>query len=182
MSFTRAIYGRALCGEGRGNFDGGWIARQNDRVFPKEATYPAFLMQQAIETLENHRDAKQPFYLQLDFFGPHQPFAIPGDLGDREREIRESVHLPDSYKRFLENGFRAPWIEPRVYRMYRKNWGMSHPESMIDYMVANQLQFELFLWREYRLKSGSTDSAFWIQCRAPLARKTKRSSLISGAM
>lgn len=143
LSFGRSIYGQELRGKGQGNLYGGWIEAQQDRVFPSEATYPAFLVQQAIEALENRQDGNQPFYLQLDFFGPHQPFAIPGDLADREREIRESLQLPNSYRRLLQNGFQAPWIEPRVYRMYRKNWSLYDPQAMIDYMVANQLQFEI---------------------------------------
>jgi arylsulfatase A-like enzyme len=30
-----------------------------------------------------------------------------------------------------------------VYRLYRKNWGLQSPETMADYLVAHQLQFEL---------------------------------------
>jgi hypothetical protein len=143
FSFARAVYGRDYSGKGRGNCYGGWIAPQEGRVFPREATYPAFLVQRAIEALENRKRIDQPFYLQLDFFGPHQPFAVPGDLIEREREIRACLQLPTSYIRLLKNDFYAPWIEPRVYRMYRKNWGLYDPQAMTDYMVANQLQFEI---------------------------------------
>ena len=143
MSFERAIYGQDAAGSGQGNFYGGWIAPQNGRPFPKEATYPAYLVEKAIQALETRQDPEQPFYLQLDFFGPHQPFAIPAGMEEREREIREKLELPESYLKLLENNFDAPWEEARVYRMYRKNWGMTDPEVMKDYMVANILQFEL---------------------------------------
>lgn len=143
ITFDRMIYGQDPSGQGQGNFYGGWIVPQQGRPFPKGATYPAYLVEKAIQTLEARQDSDQPFYLQLDFFGPHQPFAIPGGLETREREIRAALQLPESYLRLLENDFQAPWPEPRVYRMYRKNWGLQDPETLKDYMTANLLQFEV---------------------------------------
>jgi len=143
IEFEKRIVGRGLTGEEEGNSYGGWIAEQNGRGFPKEATYPAFLVERVIEGLEARSDEERPFYLQLDFFGPHQPFAIPAGMEEREREIREALELPASYRAILENSFKPPWTEPRVYRMYRRNWGLHDPETAMDYMVANQLQFEL---------------------------------------
>ena len=143
IGFERAITGRGLTGEEKGNSYGGWIADQQGRPFPKDATYPAFLVEKAIGSLEARRDAEAPFYLQLDFFGPHQPFAIPAGMADREREIRAGLTLPDSYRELMAADFRAPWMEPRVYRIYRRSWGLRDPETVLDYMAANQLQYEL---------------------------------------
>ena len=53
-------------------------------------------MEKAIQALESRQNVEQPFYLQLDFFGPHQPFAIPAGMEEREREIRASIELPQS--------------------------------------------------------------------------------------
>lgn len=141
ISFDRTIYGRAGSGKGEGNFYGGWIATQDGRPFPREASYPSYLVDRACGALQ-HWDRRRPFYLQLDFFGPHQPFAIPAGYGQREQEIRQEISLPDSYRRLAESGFRAPWPEPRVYRLYRKNWGLQEEKTALDYRVANQLQFE----------------------------------------
>lgn len=143
MSFDRMLYGQDASGQGTGNCYGGWIAPQHGRPFPKEATYPAYLVEQAIHALDFRPDAAQPFYLQLDFFGPHQPFAIPAGMEARAAEIRAALELPESYQQLLDNDFQAPWIEPRVYRMYRKNWGLTDPAVLKEYMVANLLQFEL---------------------------------------
>ena len=57
-----------------------------------------------------------------------QPFAIPAGMEEREKEIRSTIKLPESYRQLLNNGFQAPEGEPRVYRMYRKNWGLNNPE------------------------------------------------------
>lgn len=162
FEFERALYGRSSTPGQRGNFYGGWIARQNGRPFPEEATYSAFLVDRALSFLETNR----PLYLQLDFFAPHQPFAIPGGMERREAEIREQMTLPDSYRDLAENDFRTPEGEPRVYGLYRKNWGLGEEKTLLDYRVANQLQFELIdellgrLFTELR-ERGLYDSS-WI--------------------
>lgn len=143
FSFEREISGRSLTGKGKGNSYGGWIAPQNGRPFPKEATYPAYLVQRAIDALEARPDPEQPFYLQLDFFGPHQPFAVPAGMEAREAEIREATKVPDSYAQLASANFKRDTPEPRVYSLYRRNWGLDDPQTVLDYRVANQLQFEL---------------------------------------
>ncbi len=143
ITFDKTIYGQDPSGQKKGNFYGGWIAPQNGKPFPKEATYPAYLVKKTIQAFEARQNPEQPFYFQLDFFGPHQPFAIPAGMEEREREIRAVLELPESYQHLLNNNFQAFWEEPRVYRMYRKNWGLTDPEAMKEYMIANLLQFEL---------------------------------------
>ena len=139
FDFERLIYGGQTRGGERGNFYGGWIAAQRGRPFPKQATYSAFLVDRAISFLQTEK----PFYLQLDFFAPHQPFAIPSGMEQREAELRRVMMLPDSYGELAENNFNSPQGEPRVYRLYRKNWGMWDAQTLLDYRVANQLQYEL---------------------------------------
>jgi arylsulfatase A-like enzyme len=162
FEFQRAIYGRSIVPGERGNFYGGWIAAQKARPFPKEATYPAFVVDRALGFLET----KSPLYLQLDFFAPHQPFAIPGGMEQRERELRQRMTVPDSFRALAAEGFRPPHGEPRVYGLYRKNWGLADEQTLLDYRVANQLQFELIddllgrLFAELR-RRGLYDSA-WI--------------------
>ena len=83
ISFNRGISGMSPSRSGEGNFYGGWIAPQNGNPFPIEGTYPWYLVERAIETLKSRTTEDAPFYLQLDFFAPHQPFAIPGDMEER---------------------------------------------------------------------------------------------------
>ena len=143
LSFSRSITGRGLVGEEGGSCYGGWIADQSGKPFPKDATYPAFLVERAIQALESRGNGEEPIYLQLDFFGPHQPFAIPGGMEEREAAIRNEIELPESYQQIHENGYQPPWQEPRVYQLYRRSWGLNDAETLVDYRVANQLQFEL---------------------------------------
>lgn len=142
VSFSRSITGVDPSGSGTGNNYGGWLAGPGGEPFPREATYPYFLARKAVKAMNVVKEHR-PLYMQLDFFEPHQPFAIPGGMAEREEELRRLVTLPESYKAIEENGFVPPWQEPRIYRMYRKNWGMRDPSSMMDYLIANILQFEV---------------------------------------
>jgi arylsulfatase A-like enzyme len=143
FSFERSLHGEGPGRKGRGNFYGGWLAPQNGKPFPLEATYPAFLVDRTLRALEAWDPARGPFYQQLDFFAPHQPFAIPGGMEEREREIRKWMDLPESYRQWVDNGFSAPWPEPKVYRLYRSYWGLYDPRAVLDYRVANVLQVEV---------------------------------------
>jgi hypothetical protein len=64
-------------------------------------------------------------------------------MEQREAEIRAQMTLPDSYRALAAGDFRSPEGEPRVYGLYRKNWGLQEAQTLLDYRVANQLQFEL---------------------------------------
>ncbi len=143
LSFKKEIKGISWVGYGYGSSYGGWLANQNDKPFPEDATYPAFLVEKVINSIESRPDKRKPLYVQLDFFGPHQPFAIPGGWEERETKIRKNISLPESWEKWAKEGFNDIPNQPRVYDMYRKNWGLKERKTLIDYRVANQLQFEL---------------------------------------
>ncbi len=143
FSFKKEIRGCSWEGSRNGNSYGGWLADQKGEPFPENALYPSFLVERTIQTLENRENPNQPFYMQLDFFGPHQPFAIPGGWEKREEEIRKQITLPESWLEWEAAGFPDRTGDPRVYDMYRRNWGMKSREDMTDYLVANQLQYEI---------------------------------------
>jgi hypothetical protein len=64
-------------------------------------------------------------------------------MEDREQEIRATSKVPESYQTLKDCDFQPDPPDPRVYRIYRRNWGLHDPETVLDYRVANQLQFEL---------------------------------------
>jgi arylsulfatase A-like enzyme len=148
FEFDEEIVGVDPSGEGPGNHYGGWIARQDGKEFPVEATYPFFLVEKAMQKIRSSEKG-QPLYLQLDFFGPHQPFAIPHGLEERRAELEAQVSVPESFQRLMDAGLPfdsqdgPDYSEPRIYGMYRKNWGLKDPETVKKYIIANILQFEL---------------------------------------
>ncbi|MEI6873572.1 MAG: sulfatase-like hydrolase/transferase [Spirochaetota bacterium] len=158
--YTREITGLAA-GGGRGNSTGGWIEGAGGEAFPEEATYCAFTASRAIRSLDALAAARKPFYLQVDFFEPHQPFAIPSGLLAREAEIRGGMALPESWKRMRDSGFRSGAGSPRIYDLYRKYWGMRDESTALDYLVAHVLQFELLERQTARIFARMKELGLW---------------------
>lgn len=130
-----------------GNSVGGWVVQQDGKPFPIEAQYSWYLGQQAMDTLDDllARGTLEhhPLYLQLDIFDPHQPFAIPAGMEERERELRRQMTLPASYLAARQRDFQRAPGEPEIIEIYRRYWGIYDPQKLIDYRVAYALQMEL---------------------------------------
>ncbi|GAA0960172.1 sulfatase-like hydrolase/transferase [Actinocorallia libanotica] len=80
---------------------------------PVEATFEHYLATRAIEQLERYAADGEPFFLQLNFFGPHLPYILPDsyfDLFDPEK-----VELPKS----IAETFHG---KPPVQRNYSAHW------------------------------------------------------------
>ena len=83
---------------------------------PVEATFEHYLATRAIEQLERYAEAARdgtPFFLQLNFFGPHLPYILPDayfDMFDPEQ-----VELPKS----IAETFHG---KPPVQRNYSTHW------------------------------------------------------------
>jgi arylsulfatase A-like enzyme len=114
---------------------------------PAERCRAAFLADNAIRMLEEFsRDEEHPFFIRLDFHGPHMPMVIP--------EPYASMYDPASIP--PHPNFEDPLIDkPAVQRIKRQHWGtegMSWPDwqpllaryygevSLIDAQVARLLQ------------------------------------------
>jgi arylsulfatase A-like enzyme len=125
-----------------GNSYGGWVRQANGGAFPTEGLYDYYLAVLAARKLQaalRQREAGQPLYLQLDFFGPHQPFMIPESFRERAEELARVVALPESYFEAMQGS--PDW--PRVYDFYRRNWGLYDEDTARQYMVMNLLQVEV---------------------------------------
>jgi arylsulfatase A-like enzyme len=84
---------------------------------PVAATFEYYLATRAIEMLERYaaelRSADVPFFLQLNFFGPHLPYIIPDEYFDMVDPAL--VELPASIAETFEN-------KPPVQRNYSAHW------------------------------------------------------------
>lgn len=84
---------------------------------PVEATFEAYLATRTIELLERYanelRDGSRPFFLQLNFFGPHLPYVIPDEYFDMFDP--SEVALPRSVAETFEG-------KPPVQRNYSAHW------------------------------------------------------------
>lgn len=129
------------------NSAGGWIVQEDGKPFPLEAQYSYYLGRKAIQTveslLENGSAKRHPMYLQLDIFDPHQPFSIPAGFEDRERELRQVLGLPETYRAAQQRDFQRAKDEPEIVDIYRRYWGIYDPEQLLNYRVAYALQMEV---------------------------------------
>jgi arylsulfatase A-like enzyme len=147
QKYSREIVFRLQDRKTPGNSAGGWVVQEDGKPFPPEAQYSYYLGKKAIETVEslvsNGSMERHPMYLQLDFFDPHQPFAIPAGCEERERELRQIMSVPDSWRAAQQRDFRRAPDEPEIVDVYRRYWGIYEPGQLIDYRVAYVLQMEL---------------------------------------
>jgi len=85
---------------------------------PVEATFEYYLATRAIEAMEGYAAARasedKPFFLQLNFFGPHLPYILPDEFFDLVDPA--SVSLPASLAGETFEG------KPPVQRNYSAHW------------------------------------------------------------
>lgn len=163
LRFSRRIQGRAPSGAGAGNFLGGWVERADGSPFPRDATYPAYVTELALAGLRARGTDVKPFYFQVDYFEPHQPFFIPSGFQERERELRAALALPESWEAAV--GGKEPWGPlPAAYARYRKYWGLSDRTTAEDYLVAHALQYEILDEQIGRLVSRLKEEGLYDDC------------------
>lgn len=80
---------------------------------PAEATFEAYLTTRAIQMLRTFASAGRPFYLALNFFGPHLPYVIPDAYYDRYDPA--DVELPASVAETFVG-------KPPVQQNYSAHW------------------------------------------------------------
>jgi arylsulfatase A-like enzyme len=147
QKYSREIVFRMQDRTTPGNSVGGWITQEDGKPYPFEAHYTYYQAKRMIDTLrdlvESGVATKNPLYLQLDIFDPHQPFSIPAGFEDRERELRAVMTLPRSYEEAHKRDFKPGEDEANILDIYRKYWGIYDPQMLINYRVAYALQMEL---------------------------------------
>lgn len=147
QKYSREIVFRLQDRKSPGNSVGGWIVQQDGKPFPMEAQYSYYLGRKAIEIMDGLREKegldRHPMYLQLDIFDPHQPFSIPAGFEQRERELRQVIGLPQTYKDAQARNFQRAATEPEIIDIYRRYWGIYDPQALVDYRIAYALQMEL---------------------------------------
>ena len=147
QKYSREIVFRMQDRATPGNSTGGWIVQEDGTPFPFEAHYTYYLAKRAADTVQNlvanGTASRNPLYLQLDIFDPHQPFSIPAGFEQREKELRQIMALPDSYTAARKRNFARASDESEILDVYRKYWGIYDPHSLIDYRVAYVLQMEV---------------------------------------
>lgn len=114
-----------------------------------ESTIEHYLVERATEVIEDFQKEEKPWYFQLNFWGPHEPYFVPEEF----LALYDEVEVP-AWKNFRGTG--SP--KPRVHDVKRGNFqewseiepvvkhylaGMTHIDAqigrMLDYLKANNL-------------------------------------------
>src|SRR5699024_1388326 len=84
---------------------------------PPEATFEHYLTTRAIEAMTAYATQKRqdgrPFYLSVNYFGPHLPYILPDEYYDLYAP--DQVELPPSIAETFEG-------KPPVQRNYSEHW------------------------------------------------------------
>jgi arylsulfatase A-like enzyme len=161
--YRRELKGLRADMETPANSFGGWIEQQDGSDFPKDAHYSTFLADLTIKQIKAARrqEPDRPFFAQLDYFDPHQPYSIPSGFEKRYEEIKKAVTLPVSYQE-LQNKNEMP--DNPIYRLYRKYWGMYDDDTVIDYIAGHLLQVEVIDYGIGRLVDYLKSEGLWDEC------------------
>ena len=91
-----------------------WVARvSQDWPLPTEDHNDAFTARRSIEWLENASDDR-PWFLQVNFCGPHDPFDPPAEFADKYRNADVPDPIPADYTgkpRWIANRFATDHAE-----------------------------------------------------------------------
>ena len=127
-----------------GGRDGHIIAARLDQ--PEEATFERFLADRAIEKLREYaadwKDSKQPFCLDVHFFGPHLPYFLPDEWFDLIDPA--DVELPENFgdsligKPPIQQNYATYWstssfTNEQWKKLIAVYWGYT---AMIDYEIG----------------------------------------------
>ncbi|MBT3296824.1 MAG: sulfatase-like hydrolase/transferase [Verrucomicrobia bacterium] len=72
--------------DGRNTADGG-VPGIGEVTSPLESTNEYYLVNRAIDTIDDFRQRDQPFCFQLHFWGPHEPYLAPTEFLDLYRDV-----------------------------------------------------------------------------------------------
>lgn len=82
---------------------------------PKEAAIPYYLAHEAQRKVDQYCNADEPFFLSVNFWGPHAPYHLPADVYN----LYKGVDFPIDAS--FENGFEG---KPHIIDQTSRFWGM----------------------------------------------------------
>lgn len=123
-----------------GHYKGHWAA---EVVSPVETTVEYFLTDQAIHYIDQFRQRENPFYFQLNFWGPHEPYVAPTKHLDlyRDIDIEPWANFADdsTNKPAIHNVKRAKFTDWKTFEPYVKHYFAN--VSLIDEQIGRLIDY-----------------------------------------
>lgn len=116
-----------------------------------ESTIEYFLTDRGIELIEEMRISDKPFFLCLNFWGPHEPYFAPTQYLDLYRNMR----IPESPS-FREN----PESMPRIYELLRRpeqDWSFFETARRYYYACTSHIDAQIGRLLAYLKEEGLYD-------------------------
>lgn len=130
-----------------GHYKGHWAA---EVVSPIETTVEYFLTDRAIHCIDQFRQSPEPFYFQLNFWGPHEPYVAPTQFLDLYRDL-ELEPWPNFYdtatnKPSIHNVKRADSADWETFEPYVKHYyaNMSLIDDQIGRLITYLKEHDLY--------------------------------------
>ncbi|GAB2542315.1 sulfatase-like hydrolase/transferase [Gracilibacillus alcaliphilus] len=110
---------------------------------PVETTVEYFLTEQAIQYIDTFRQADNPFYFQLNFWGPHEPYVATTKHLDLYRDLKlepwENFVDPSTNKPAIHDVKRAEHQDWETFEPYIKHYFAS--TSLIDEQIGRLFDY-----------------------------------------
>lgn len=117
-------------------------------VSPVESTIEYYLVERGIALVEEMRKKDQPFFLNLNFWGPHEPYFAPTEFLDKYR----GRSIPES------PSFREPAEGmPKIYEMLRRpeqGWEFFETARRYYYACTSHIDAQIGRFLEYLKNHG----------------------------
>lgn len=122
-------------------------------VSPIESTIEYYLVERAIALIEQMQKTGKPFFLNLNFWGPHEPYFAPKEFLDKYRNIA----IPE-WKSFREKAESMP----RIYEMLRRpeaDWSFFENALRHYYACASHIDAQIGRLIAYLKEKGLYEDA-----------------------
>ncbi len=125
-------------------------------ITPIEGTIEYFLVNRAIDIVEDLAGRDEPFYFQLNFWGPHEPFYAPTQYLDMYRNV--SIPKNPSFDEDISNS-------PRIYDLIRRpevSWDFFEDTLRHYYACTSHIDHQIGRLLHYLKEKGIYDDTMII--------------------
>ena len=123
---------------------------------PVESTIEYFLVERAKAIVDQLAEKEEPFYFQLNFWGPHAPFYAPTDCLDLYR----SMVIPEN-PTFREDAAHCPKIYDLIRRP-EKGWDFFQETLRYYYACVTHIDRQIGRFMDYLKEKGLYDDTMII--------------------
>jgi arylsulfatase A-like enzyme len=133
--------------------------RNKELDLPTEATVPGFLIDNSIKLIEEFRKEEKPYYMSINFWGPHTPYEATTEFVDLYRDIEIPPWPNFEWPAEKING---PHQMKIFYNKHKFSW--SDFEMAIKYYYANTSLIDSQIGRlcNYLRNTGEMDKTIII--------------------